>query len=75
MTENTRHSGVSAGLPLVRVSQEIAFPTHRCLFFDHVPTTLAALDNSALTHNVVPVNTAVPSCLGTCIVDNTLPLP
>ena len=33
-----------------------------------------AADNSALTHNVVPMNTAVPSCAGTCIVHNTLPL-
>ena len=38
-------------------------------------TTLAALDNSTLTHNAVPVNTAVPSYVGTCIVHNTLPLP
>ena len=72
--------GVSAGLPFVRVSQEITFPTHKQVFVFTLlsvtcQTTLAALDNSALTHNVVPVNTSVPSCIGTCIVHNTLPIP
>ena len=47
-------AGVSAGLPFVRVSQEITFPTHKHVFVFTLlsvtcQTTLAALDNSALT--------------------------
>ena len=76
MADDTRHSGdFSGGLS----GASIQTRTHKQVFVFTIlsvtcQTTLAA-NNSALTHNVVPVNTAVPSCVGTCIVQNTLPLP
>ena len=80
MTEDTRHNGGLSGACIrTRVSGDYISNTQAgvvfTLFSVTCQTTLAAFDNSTLTHNVVPVNTAVPSCVGTCIVHNTLSLP
>ena len=70
MIEDARHrrglNGSLARLPFVRVSQEITFPTREQVFVFTLlsvtcQTTLATLDSFALTHNVVPANTSVPS--------------
>ena len=80
MTQDTGHSrGFSGTFIRARVLEDHVSNTQAGVGFTLLSvtcqTTLAALDNSTLTHNAVPVNTAVPSNVGTCIVHKTLPLP
>ena len=69
MTEDTRHSGALRGCHSNACLRRSHFQhTSRCLllvYFAKPCWQHLAADNSALTHNVVLVNTPVPSCVGT----------